>query len=130
MASYSKQSMARLLTCHPDLQAVFVEVIKHKDCSILWGYRGEIDQNKFYHNGTSKIKYPDSKHNKTPSLAVDAAPYPIDWTDRERFILFAGFVLGIAESRGIKLRWGGDWSMDGCTKDEKFSDLSHFELII
>ena len=30
-----------------------------------------------------------------PSRAVDVVPYPIDWDDRERFHLFAGFVIAL-----------------------------------
>ena len=52
----------------------------------------------------------------------------IDWDDRERFTLFAGFVLGIAKSMGINLRWGGDWDQDWTVKDNKFDDFPHFEL--
>jgi len=65
-----------------------------------------------------------------PSLAVNAAPYPIDWENRERATLFAGYVLGVADEMGIKLRWGGDWNMNFETADNNFDDLWHFELIL
>ena len=42
----------------------------------------------------------------------------------------AGFVMGIANTVGIKLRWGGDWDKDTELKDNKFNDLGHFEIII
>jgi len=64
-----------------------------------------------------------------PSLAVDVAPYPIDWNDRERFCYFAGYVKGIAKSLGTELRWGGDWDRDTQVKDNNFDDLPHFELV-
>ena len=79
--------------------------------------------------GNSKVQFPNSKHNSLPSLAVDAAPYPIDWNDKKRFALFAGFVLGIAATKGIRLRWGGDWNMNYITLDNRFDDLPHFELV-
>ena len=113
-----------------ELQEVFNEVIKHFDCIIVTGYRTKEEQDDHYVSGRSKVKYPNSKHNTSPSLAVDAAPYPINWNDRERFNLFAGYVLGIAASRGIRLRWGGDWNRDTEVKDNKFDDLLHFELVI
>ena len=56
------------------------------------------------------------------------APYPIDWDDRERFHLFAGFVIGIAKSMGITLRWGGDWNMNFEVDDNQFDDFPHFEI--
>ena len=83
---------------------------------------------KLYDEGKTKVKYPNGRHNDNPSRAVDIAPYPIDWADRERFHLFAGFVLGIARSMGIKLRWGGDWNMNFEVDDNKFDDFPHFEI--
>ena len=52
----------------------------------------------------------------------------IDWEDRERFHLFAGYVLGVARGMGITLRWGGDWNMNFEVDDNKFDDFPHFEL--
>ena len=106
MAKFGKTSKQRLSTCHEDLQTVFNEVIKHVDCSILEGHRSGERQDKLFAEGKTKVKYPNGRHNANPSNAVDVAPYPIDWDDRERFHLFAGFVIGIAKSMGITLRWG------------------------
>jgi len=129
MAKYSTTSQVRLSQCHPLLQQVFNQVIKTVDCTIIEGHRPEKRQNELFDQGKSQLKFPDGKHNQMPSLAVDAAPYPIDWKDRERVTLFAGFVLGVANEMGIKLRWGGDWNMNFETKDNNFDDLWHFELI-
>ncbi len=82
-----------------------------------------------FRTGKSQVKFPHGKHNTNPSLAVDAAPYPIDWQDRERFTLFAGFVLCIAASMGVTLRWGGDWDLDWQVRDNSFDDLLHFEIV-
>lgn len=129
MPKFSDLSSRKLATCDDRLQRVFQEVIKHWDCTVLEGHRGKEDQDDAYRAGKSKTPWPESKHNKMPSRAVDVAPYPVDWADRERFALFAGFVLGVAASMGIKLRWGGDWNANGRTKDETFSDMPHFELV-
>ena len=128
MPRFGKRSKNALATCDDRLVDVFNEVIKTVDCSVLEGHRDQIKQNKYYEEGKSKVKYPKGRHNKYPSLAVDVAPYPIDWADRERFHLFAGFVLGIAKAMGITLRWGGDWDQDWTVKDNKFDDFPHFEL--
>lgn len=128
MPRFGRTSKKRLATCHPDLQKVFNQVIKRVDCSILCGHRGEADQNKAYEKGHSKVKYPKGRHNAMPSNAVDVAPYPIDWDNLERFTLFAGYVLGVAESMGIRLIWGNDWDGDFDTKDTGFRDYPHFEL--
>lgn len=129
MASYSRHSQAQLDTCHEDLRLLFNEVIKEFDCSILEGNRNEKRQNELYRSNKSQVQYPNSKHNSLPSNAVDAAPYPIDWSDRERFSYFAGYVKAKAESLGIRIRWGGDWDGDWQVRDNNFDDLAHFELI-
>lgn len=127
MAQFGKRSKERLATMHPDMQRVLVEVVKHFDCTILEGHRDEARQEKLFLEGKSKVRWPDSKHNKKPSDAADVIPYPVDWEDTNRMRLFAGFVLGIAISMGIRLRWGGDWDQDTQVKDNKFNDLPHFE---
>ena len=129
MPSFGKSSQDKLATCDPRLQKVFNEVIKHFDCTVIEGHRGEEAQNKAFAEGKSKLKYPQGKHNKTPSLAADVLPYPIDWNDTNRMRYFAGFVVGIAATMGIKLRWGGDWNQNTELKDNSFNDLPHFELV-
>jgi len=128
MAKFGKSSRKRLETCDEKLQMLFNEVIKAFDCSIMVGHRGEDDQNKAYAEGNSQLRWPKGKHNKKPSIAVDVAPYPIDWEDRERFSYFAGFVKGVAWRLNIPIRWGGDWDGDNDLSDNNFDDLVHFEL--
>ena len=129
MAKYSKHSKKQLKTCHEDLQKLFNEVIKHWDCTVIEGTRDEETQNEYFRTRRSKKQWPNSKHNSTPSKAVDVAPCPIDWEDLQRFYAFSGFVIGIATSMGITLRWGGDWDSDRDFKDQNFNDLPHFELV-
>ncbi len=128
MPSFSKRSQDRLNTCDPRLVEVLEEVIKHWDCTILQGERTKEEQDEFFRTGRSKVQWPNSKHNSSPSKAVDVAPYPIDWNDTRRFDYFAGFVKGIAVSKGITLRWGGDWDSDNDQGDQTFNDLPHFEI--
>ena len=128
MPRFGKKSKSRLRTCDDELQSLFNEVIKYFDCSVLVGYRGRNEQNTAYESGHSQVEWPNGKHNKNPSVAVDVAPYPIDWDDRERFIYFGGFVKGCAFRMGIPLRWGGDWDNDTKLSDNKFDDLVHYEL--
>lgn len=75
MAKFGTTSMTRLYSCHQDLQIIFSEVVKERDCSILCGHRPEDEQRAAFSAGLSKLQFPDSKHNKVPSMAVDAAPY-------------------------------------------------------
>ena len=78
MPRFGKRSNVNLASCDERLQKVFNEVIKHVDCSVLEGHRGEERQNKLQEEGKSKVRYPDGRHNASPSNAVDVAPYPID----------------------------------------------------
>lgn len=121
--------MRSLNTCDDRLIRVFLEVIKYFDCTILIGHRGEPAQTIAFQTGFSKLEYPWSKHNKMPSLAVDVAPYPINWNDHRRFYYFAGHVMAIAELNGVKLRWGGDWNRNTQVMDQTFFDLAHYELV-
>lgn len=129
MARFSALSRERLATCDDRLQQLFNEVVKHFDCTILEGYRPKEKQDAAFHAGTSKVQWPNSKHNKTPSQAVDVAPYPVDWTDLDRFRRFAWFVKGVASQMGIDIRMGADWDGDNEIKDQNFHDLPHFELV-
>ena len=128
MYKFGRKSRERLATCDKKLQKVFNEVIKYVDCSVLEGHRSEERQNKLFEEGKTKVKYPVGRHNSNPSNAVDVTPYPVDWNDRERQTLFAGFVMGVARGMDIRLRWGGDWNMNFKVKDNRFDDFPHFEI--
>ncbi|UZJ39165.1 M15 family metallopeptidase [Prosthecochloris sp. SCSIO W1102] len=110
-------------------------MILHFDCVVLCGHRNRVEQERAFSEGTSKVRWPKSKHNKYPSRAVDVAPYdmspvgPVNWQDRERMTFFAGFVLATAKQLGINIRWGGDWDRDTQVRDNRFDDLVHYELV-
>lgn len=125
---FSQASWDKLNTCHPDLIRVMVEVEKYYDCTILCGHRGQEEQDAAFAAGTSKLKWPNGNHNATPSNAVDATPFPIDWNNVKAMHLFAGFVIGIAAGMGVDLRWGGNWDRDWDLADNRFNDYPHFEL--
>ncbi len=129
MPKFGKKSKERLNECHPDLQKLFNEVIKDTDCTILCGHRTEEEQDKAFKDKVSRLKWPESKHNTKPSMAIDVAPYPLDWQDTKKFYEFGKLVIKKAKELGINIRWGGDWDMDGDYKDQKFNDLPHFELV-
>lgn len=129
MPVFSDRSKKALESANPKLRQIFEEVIKTVDCTVICGFRGQDEQDVAFETGKSKKKWPESKHNNFPSLAVDVAPYPIDWSDPKRFYYFAGYVRRVAEGMGIKLRFGGDWNGDFEVKDENFFDLDHFELV-
>lgn len=62
-----------------------------------------------------------------PSCAIDLAAHPIDWDDRERNTLFAGFVRGTVRQLEVDLTWGGDWDRDHQVGDNGFDNLFETE---
>jgi peptidoglycan L-alanyl-D-glutamate endopeptidase CwlK len=129
MPKFSEKSEGKLRGCHPDLQRLFNEVVKYFDCKIDCGYRGEEEQNEAFRTNHSTKKYPDSKHNSVPSIAVDVVPYPVDWENLKRFYFFGGYVKRTADIMGINVRWGGDWDSDTVLNDQSFNDLPHWEIL-
>lgn len=129
MYRFGRKSRELLDTCHHDLQAVCERVIRVYDFSVIEGHRNNERQAELFRQGKSKLGPGKSKHNLSPSLAVDVVPYPIDWSDTERFFLLAGMMFQAAADLGIKLRWGGDWDGDWQHTDQSFHDLPHFELV-
>jgi len=132
MISLSYTSISRLETCHPKIQRLIREVAlripRRLDFTVLCGHRGEIEQHQAFRDGTSKVDWPNSKHNELPSRAVDLAPYPVDWNDPQRFCVLAGYVLAVADDLGLRVRWLGDPDGDGKIRGQTFTDLPHFEL--
>jgi len=131
MPKFSWRSKENLYSCDTKLVSVFEAVIEVVDCTVLCGLRTMEEQATAFATGHSKKEWPDSRHNTRDagkSEAIDVIPWPIDWNDRERITLFAGYVMGVSRSMGVMLRWGGDWDEDWQTKDNTFDDLVHFEL--
>lgn len=133
MPKLSLVSINRLATCDPRLQIVCEIAIEIMDFAVISGHRNQADQDAAFAAGTSKIKWPNGKHNKNPSQAVDLAPYPLDWSNKPkavaRFYLLAGVILAVADILRIKIRWGGDWDGDWDLFDQNFDDLGHFEIV-
>ena len=125
---FGETSQKRLDTCHPKLQEIANEAIKYIDFSISCGHRSEAEQTAVFRAGKSKVEYPNSKHNPSPSRAMDVVPYPVDWEDIKRFAYLMGILKGIAMAKGYKVRTGVDWDSDGDITDHKFMDWPHIEL--
>tara|TARA_R110002020_G_scaffold58750_1_gene160961 strand:+ start:827 stop:1207 length:381 start_codon:yes stop_codon:yes gene_type:complete len=124
MPKFGKRSKERMKGIKPELINVLNELIKIMDVTIIEGLRTEERQKDLVAQGKSKTKY--SKHLE--GKAVDLAPYPIDWKDRERFHYMGGMARGIGKQLGVNIRWGGDWDSDGEIKDNSFDDLVHIEI--
>ena len=126
--------MDNLETCHQDLQVLFLNVIKHRDCTIVCGYRSPEEQLELYKQGRDTpgriVTYKDgydrkSWHNFKPSLAVDVVPYPSLYSDAQEIVEFGNFVQGVAamlKAYGTidhEIEWGGNWG---------WPDMPHYEI--
>jgi peptidoglycan L-alanyl-D-glutamate endopeptidase CwlK len=133
MPKFSNRSREKLETCDPRLQELMNEVIKYLDISIIDGQRSASQQDLLYEKGYSKVQFPNSKHNSSPSMAVDVMLWNkekphLRWDDKVQMAYVAGFIKGIAEALGIKIRQGADWNGD-VIFNESFFDGPHVELV-
>lgn len=122
----SKRSQERLNGVHPDLIKVVyraLEVTK-VDFSVIEGLRTVEKQKEYVAKGVSKTMA--SRH--LTGHAVDLYPVgnPTPWAKCKDV---AEAMLRASSELGIAVRWGGDWDMDGDSKDERFYDGPHFELL-
>lgn len=124
----------KLAQAHRDLQRVVKRVAAKLDVYLIFSFRGEKDQTKAYVEGKSQLPWPESKHNRLPSHAIDLAPAgpdgKIDWDDTKAFLELAAAVFEAAKAEGVTLRWGGDWDRDGKAQERGEWDLVHFELVV
>jgi len=139
--SFGSTSMAKLNTCHPDIQLVAIKALELSpyDFTIIHGWRGQEVQDALFDSGASTKQYPNSKHNtqdefdedEPGSEAIDFGPWingKVPWDDTHIFAAIAGCFLAAAADLNVKLRWGGDWDSDGSTKDQTLMDWGHVEL--
>ena len=158
MPSFGQRSIENLNTCDKRIQLVLNKAIEVIDFSVICGHRGKEAQQLAYKEHRSTKQWPDSKHNRDPSPAVDIWPYyagqdwkneiwltdmavmeAIDHMDKtkarkaletiKRWHYTIGFIIGVGHSIGIPLRSGGDWDKDFKFDDHRLIDLPHLELI-
>ena len=130
--SFGSASQEKLAGVAPELRVIAARAISASpvDFTIVWGHRGEQIQNALFESGASRKRWPASKHNQVPALALDFAPWVqqrIDWEDTHIFALIAGVFF--ASAGPGQLRWGGDWDGDGTTSDQTLMDWGHIELL-
>ena len=130
MPKLGKRSKKRLEGVDSRLIDLLERVCKYFDITVIEGKRSQERQDLLVKQGKSKTKF--GKH--VQGKAVDIAPYPIDWNARDNFHMLGGFVLGVANQMGLRVRWGGCWRYDSLyqgqrtTKTNSFDDLVHFEI--
>lgn len=145
MIRFGDTSRRRLITAHPKLVVLAYEVKDYlsaaqftlvPDFTILCGHRDRDAQIAAYAAKTSKVTWPNSKHNQYPSHAIDVAPWdvqdpngPINWDNLDAFRILGRTFVQVGSIIGIPVRWGGDWDGDGDEDDQRFNDYPHIELI-
>lgn len=122
---FDEASLKRLSQAHPSLQALMLEARKRIPFKVLDSQRDKKAQEAAFKAGNSKAHFGQSAHNYSPAVALDIAPIPLDWDDRQSFIDISRVILPLAKSMNIPIRWGGDWDMRGATDGW---DLPHYEL--
>ena len=131
MPAFGSSSLKALSEAHPLLRRLMSTAMGRatpsQDFMILDAQRGRAAQERAFAQGFSKVHYGDSAHNWSPSVALDVAPYPVDWNDKKRFVdLAQKLILPIAKELNIPIRWLGDPNGDGNIADGW--DFPHYEL--
>lgn len=138
---WGARSLGRLHTCHPLLITLFERAIARpdlpSDMTVVFGRRTMEEQAALYAQGRTvpgeivTYKRPgESKHNTSPSEAIDVAPFiagGIPWANKGAFEalhppILAEWMLMVELNLvpyGVRLNWGGHWRM---------RDLAHWEL--
>ena len=120
---FSSRSLERLQTCHADLVLLMKAALEDPGCpcdfTVTEGHRTEARQNELQAQGYSRLKWPNSRHNTNPSLAVDVSPYidgAISWVlaDYEPLGAHIRSTWNRLELEGrlsgqYNLTWGREW---------------------
>jgi len=115
-------------------------VPNYSNAHVAWAYRGQADQDAFYHNGTSRLQWPHSAHNKRAPIDMGRVYDPSDETDpntkpEAMAIDLFQIVDGVAiwptkffydlandiRKLDLPIYWGGQWKSLG--------DKDHFQYM-
>lgn len=129
------KSEERLGTCHVDLQRLIRTAAEQRDIFVIEGHREKERQDQAFASGKSQVQWPNGKHNRNPSTAVDVAPFwkeeGFRWEDFPAFAFLMGYIERIAFELGVRVRFGLDWDRDFRIKgDSTLMDGPHIELIL
>ncbi len=122
MAVMSARSRRELASCHQDLRRLFEACADEGlDFDVICGHRGQPAQDVAFAEGRSKLRWPLSAHNSTPSRAADVTPRPLNWKDVKSFKALGAKVKMVAEKIGVDVVWGGDF--------KSWKDFPHWERL-
>jgi len=142
---WGSKSVLALKNVHPKLREVADEALRISkvDFRITEGHRGKDLQDLYFIQKKSKLRFPKGRHNMTTDpafvgnrLAVsdaldfwplvpghEKAPLKDHWKAVADAFFEAGLRLG------VRLRWGGDFRMDGDKTLDDSWDSPHIELL-
>lgn len=125
---FDAASEKRLAAAHPKIKEVMNAARAEIEFKVLDSQRGKAAQEKAFLTGHSKAHFGQSAHNWEPAIAVDLFPAPYDWNNRKSFVALFDVIMRIAKEKGIPLRCGLDWDMNGTNKGHDDWDGGHYEL--
>ena len=131
MNSFGRGSRKHLRTVDARLQRIAHRALRITDHSITCGHRTREAQDAAFEAGNSKIQWPDGKHNRLPSVAMDVQVWPRpekeeDLIDEQLYLL--GVYKGVGQEQGIPIRTGADFNRNGRVSDNEWKDLFHVEI--
>jgi peptidoglycan LD-endopeptidase CwlK len=115
----------KLQTIYLELQRRIIKLGVDWEPLIVSGHRDRAAQDDCVRRKTSKVIWPNSPHNASPSLAMDIQGMRngalVQGKEAEDICKqIAEIVLKIATDKGISITWGGNF--------KNFKDLPHWEL--
>ena len=128
-----KTSLARLQGVDETLVNVVKRAIEisEVDFTVLEGVRTLERQRELYAQGRTapgKIVTWTMKSRHIEGKAVDLVPYPLDWSDLEKFNKIKDAMFQAAKELDVNLCWGADWDGDGNYREKGEYDSPHFEI--
>lgn len=134
MFTLSDRSLKRLEGVNDDLVKIVKLAIRRTpvDFGVAWcgGFRTPEEQNQLFKDGYSQKDGYEKLSRHQFGDAVDLQVYvggAVVQNEKMQYIV-AGVMFACASELDIKIRFGGDWNMNGDVRDNKFNDLYHFEL--
>jgi len=134
-----RRSTANLVRVRPDLVKVVHLAFSYLTypATVIDGVRDDKTQQRNFETGVSKVRFSKHQIQKKSGFgeAVDILPDGADgWTNETAFQDIRKCMFRAAKELKVKIRWGGDWTMDGKTRaegdmKEKFVDFVHFEVL-
>lgn len=112
----------KLISAHETLATWFRDGVKpaYPSAHISWSFRDKSDQELAFLNGKTRLHFPDSAHNKSPSLALDLFQLDIGGNGLWDHEFFAALHT-INAVKFPYIIWGGLWKSIG--------DADHFEYV-